>query len=84
MSERGRNKFSNDAAGVCLTVPRPALGDAVMLASRAARAWPRPVAREDGEETTILFAVRGCTDFRVERLVAPAPAGVPENGNALG
>jgi hypothetical protein len=49
MSERGRNKFSNDAAGVCLTVQGLALRDAVMLASRAARVPPRPVAREDGD-----------------------------------
>jgi hypothetical protein len=161
MSERGRNKFSNDAAGVCLTVHRPALRDAVMLASRVARVPPRPVAREDGdgkdmppvlifaltywlirlltkaarryfppfaareagsrmmtlklkatpivvrktlctacvfsqvrgyekhEELVlcgyafalpeILFAVRECTDFRAEREVTLALAGVPEN-----
>jgi hypothetical protein len=156
MSERGRNQFSNDAAGVCLTVQRPALRDAVMLASRVARVPPRPVAREDGDGKVmppvlvfaltyrfirapteaarryfpplaareagsrmmtlklkaapivvrktvfsqvrgyekheelvlcgyafalpeILFAARECTDFRAERDVTLALAGVPEN-----
>jgi len=162
MSGQGGTKFSNDAAGVCLTVQRPALRDAVMLASRAATVPPRPVAREDGDgkdmppvlifaltywlirllikvakryfppfaageggsrmitlklqatpivvrktlctacvfshvvrgyqkheelvlcgyafpPREILFAVRECTDFRVEREVNLAFAGVPEN-----
>jgi hypothetical protein len=32
----------------------------------------------------ILFAVRECTDFRVERDLTLTLAGVPENGNAFG
>jgi hypothetical protein len=53
MSEGGGNEFSNDAAGACLTVQGLALRDAVMLASRAARVPPRPVAREDGDGNEI-------------------------------
>lgn len=89
MSERGRNKFSNDAAGVCLTVQEPALRDAVMLASRAARVPPRPVAREDGDgkdmPAVLIFALTYWLIRRLIKLVKRSflPSAAREGGSRV-